>query len=107
MKTSCLLNTKGLGLNYNFFFQIKSNTIVEVWMASNMKAELYKVTKAGFTTILAAPWYLDYIGYGQDWRQYYQVEPLHFNGWYFDENVCPSSNLLINYAHSSYRKQLL
>ncbi|XP_051875673.1 LOW QUALITY PROTEIN: beta-hexosaminidase subunit beta [Pristis pectinata] len=60
--------------------KIKSDTVVEVWMARNMKAELSKVTLAGFTTILAAPWYLDYISYGQDWQKYYQVEPLNFNG---------------------------
>ncbi|XP_062905312.1 beta-hexosaminidase subunit beta isoform X1 [Mobula hypostoma] len=60
--------------------KIKPDTVVEVWLSSTMKAELSKVTLAGFTTILAAPWYLDYISYGQDWRKYYQVEPLHFNG---------------------------
>ncbi|XP_059830532.1 beta-hexosaminidase subunit beta isoform X1 [Hypanus sabinus] len=60
--------------------KIKPDTVVEVWLSSTMKAELSKVTLAGFTTILAAPWYLDYISYGQDWQKYYQVEPLHFNG---------------------------
>jgi len=38
------------------------------------------VTKAGFRAILSAPWYLNYISYGQDWITYYQVEPLSFNG---------------------------
>uniref|UniRef100_A0A4W3JYN2 Beta-hexosaminidase n=1 Tax=Callorhinchus milii TaxID=7868 RepID=A0A4W3JYN2_CALMI len=60
--------------------KIKPDTVVEVWMESNVKRELAKVTRAGFTTILAAPWYLDYVSYGQDWVKYYQVEPLHFNG---------------------------
>uniref|UniRef100_A0A672H9I6 Beta-hexosaminidase n=1 Tax=Salarias fasciatus TaxID=181472 RepID=A0A672H9I6_SALFA len=42
--------------------------------------ELSKVTASGYTTILSAPWYLDYISYGQDWQKYYKVEPLNFNG---------------------------
>lgn len=38
------------------------------------------MTAAGYTSILSAPWYLDYISYGQDWQRYYKVEPLNFNG---------------------------
>lgn len=49
-------------------------------MANNYAHELSSVTKAGFTAILAAPWYLDYISYGQDWTKYYRVEPLNFPG---------------------------
>uniref|UniRef100_A0A4W3JIR2 Beta-hexosaminidase n=1 Tax=Callorhinchus milii TaxID=7868 RepID=A0A4W3JIR2_CALMI len=63
--------------------KIKPDTVVEVWMESNVKRELAKVTRAGFTTILAAPWYLDYVSYGQDWVKYYQiykVEPRNFTG---------------------------
>lgn len=30
--------------------------------------------------ILSAPWYLDWISYGQDWVKYYRVEPLEFSG---------------------------
>ncbi|XP_065513738.1 beta-hexosaminidase subunit beta [Caloenas nicobarica] len=60
--------------------QLKPDTVVEVWMERNYAYELSNVTRAGFTTILAAPWYLDYISYGQDWRKYYSVEPLNFSG---------------------------
>lgn len=52
-------------------------------MAKNYAYELSRVTGAGFTAILAAPWYLDYISYGQDWRKYYSVEPLDFFGLLF------------------------
>ncbi|XP_069737240.1 beta-hexosaminidase subunit beta [Phaenicophaeus curvirostris] len=60
--------------------QLKSDTVVQVWMANNYAHELSRVTAAGLTAILAAPWYLDYISYGQDWKKYYSVEPLDFPG---------------------------
>uniref|UniRef100_A0A671NBB0 Beta-hexosaminidase n=1 Tax=Sinocyclocheilus anshuiensis TaxID=1608454 RepID=A0A671NBB0_9TELE len=58
--------------------KLKDDTVVEVWMGNKMEEELQNVTGAGFTTILSAPWYLDYISYGQDWQHYYKVEPLNF-----------------------------
>ncbi|MBN3277922.1 HEXB hexosaminidase, partial [Polyodon spathula] len=60
--------------------KLKPDTVVEVWMGNTLEEELQKVTSAGYTTILSAPWYLDYISYGQDWQKYYKVEPLTFNG---------------------------
>ncbi|XP_068104596.1 beta-hexosaminidase subunit beta isoform X2 [Hyperolius riggenbachi] len=59
--------------------QINPDTIVEVWKG-NYNEEMYNVTAAGFSAILAAPWYLDIISYGEDWQRYYRAEPLHFNG---------------------------
>ncbi|NXE94764.1 HEXB hexosaminidase, partial [Menura novaehollandiae] len=60
--------------------QLKPDTVVQVWMANNYAHELSSVTEAGFTAVLSAPWYLDYISYGQDWKKYYSVEPLNFPG---------------------------
>ncbi|KFM07950.1 Beta-hexosaminidase subunit beta, partial [Aptenodytes forsteri] len=68
--------------------QLKPETVVQVWMENNYAHELSIshwsefVTgfTDGFTAILAAPWYLDYISYGQDWKKYYSVEPLNFPG---------------------------
>nr|XP_020659701.1 beta-hexosaminidase subunit beta [Pogona vitticeps] len=60
--------------------QLQPDTIVEVWMGTLYKEELRRVTKEGHPAILAAPWYLDYISYGQDWKKYYSVEPLDFLG---------------------------
>ncbi|XP_066514621.1 beta-hexosaminidase subunit beta isoform X2 [Hoplias malabaricus] len=60
--------------------KLKADTVVEVWMNNNVEKELQNVTGSGFTTILSAPWYLDYISYGQDWQKYYKVEPLSFDG---------------------------
>ncbi|XP_029024428.1 beta-hexosaminidase subunit beta isoform X2 [Betta splendens] len=59
---------------------LKPDTVVDVWIGWNTDKELAKVTAAGYTTILSAPWYLDYISYGQDWQKYYKVEPLSFDG---------------------------
>ena len=58
---------------------MRADTVVEVWK-NPYPSELYNVTKAGLRAILAAPWYLDYISYGSDWRKYYVIEPLSFNG---------------------------
>ncbi|XP_068430138.1 beta-hexosaminidase subunit beta [Clinocottus analis] len=60
--------------------KLKADTVVHVWIGSGADKEMSKVTAAGFTTILSAPWYLDYISYRQDWTKYYKVEPLSFNG---------------------------
>ncbi|XP_041825793.1 beta-hexosaminidase subunit beta isoform X2 [Melanotaenia boesemani] len=60
--------------------KLKPDTVVHVWMGSGSDTEMSKVTAAGYTTILSAPWYLDYISYAQDWQKYYKVEPLNFNG---------------------------
>ncbi|XP_036619486.1 beta-hexosaminidase subunit beta [Trichosurus vulpecula] len=59
---------------------LKKDTIIEVWIQSTYREELRRVTAAGYAAVLAAPWYLDYISYGQDWKKYYSVEPLNFVG---------------------------
>merc|ERR1712131_364067 len=60
--------------------KLKPDTVVHVWMANNYAAEMKKVTEAGYTTLLSAPWYLDWISWTQDWKKYYKVEPLSFDG---------------------------
>ncbi|XP_055277833.1 beta-hexosaminidase subunit beta-like isoform X1 [Moschus berezovskii] len=60
--------------------KLKPGTVVQVWKMNNFYMELGKVTAAGFPVIISAPWYLDVISYGQDWRRYYSVEPLNFAG---------------------------
>lgn len=39
-----------------------------------------QITKAGFRALLSAPWYLNRITYGPDWKDMYKVEPLAFQG---------------------------
>lgn len=60
--------------------ELQPGTVVEVWKSENYLEELKQVTSSGFPAILSAPWYLDVISYGQDWRAYYTVEPLNFEG---------------------------
>ncbi|XP_006901497.1 PREDICTED: beta-hexosaminidase subunit beta [Elephantulus edwardii] len=60
--------------------KLQPGTVIEVWKGANYPEELKAVTSAGFPVILAAPWYLDLISYGQDWGKYYKVEPLNFPG---------------------------
>lgn len=75
-----------------------------MWIGSNYQQELQKVTSAGYTTILSAPWYLDYISYGQDWQKYYKVEPLDFKGWL--NSLFPCLVDLICYFLSKYCEML-
>jgi len=60
--------------------QAKNDTVVEVWINNHPDQELSKVTGMGYRALLAAPWYLDYISYGEDWPKYYLYEPSNFNG---------------------------
>uniref|UniRef100_A0A670Y4S7 Beta-hexosaminidase n=1 Tax=Pseudonaja textilis TaxID=8673 RepID=A0A670Y4S7_PSETE len=60
--------------------KLQPDTIVEVWKKYLYQFELARVTKQGYQAILAAPWYLDLISYGEDWKSYYSVEPLDFTG---------------------------
>ncbi|MEJ1275600.1 hypothetical protein NN561_006497 [Cricetulus griseus] len=60
--------------------ELQPDTVVEVWKNENYLAKLEEVTFSGFKAILSAPWYLDIISYGQDWKKYYTVEPLKFDG---------------------------
>ncbi|XP_077923315.1 beta-hexosaminidase subunit beta [Halichoerus grypus] len=60
--------------------KLQPGTVVQVWKNEKYDEEQTQVTAAGFPVILSAPWYLDWISYGQDWRKYYTVDPLDFDG---------------------------
>jgi len=59
--------------------QIRDDTVVHAWKG-NWKDEMAKITAANYKVIVSTPWYLDYIAYAAQWKNYYQVEPLSFNG---------------------------
>ncbi|XP_054434470.1 beta-hexosaminidase subunit beta [Pteronotus mesoamericanus] len=60
--------------------KLQQGTVVQVWKQERYTNELNAVTASGFPVILSAPWYLDWISYGQDWIKYYEAEPLDFPG---------------------------
>ncbi|XP_038602311.1 beta-hexosaminidase subunit alpha isoform X1 [Tachyglossus aculeatus] len=62
--------------------KVKGDTVVHVWRenAGSYRKELERVTNASYRALLSAPWYLNRIGYGQDWVEAYKVEPLQFEG---------------------------
>ena len=65
--------------------KIINQTLVEVWKGrhdGSWNQTMANVTKAGYKTILAAPWYLNDIGVdiGIDWDKAYIVDPTDFNG---------------------------
>ena len=67
--------------------QIAADTVVDVWKAGmpagenfGWQDEMARVTKAGFHTILSAPFYLNKITYGEDWPTFYGIEPSNFTG---------------------------
>jgi len=65
---------------------VKDDTVVHVWKGG-WKEEMAKVTGKGLHAILSSPWYLNYISYGTDWKKYYLVEPLDFDGGEREKNL--------------------
>ncbi|KAH9384284.1 hypothetical protein HPB48_026278 [Haemaphysalis longicornis] len=59
--------------------QMPKDAVVQVWKQPQ-EIELEAVTAAGMRALLSACWYLDYIGYGRDWKKYYSCDPHSFSG---------------------------
>ncbi|XP_066885407.1 beta-hexosaminidase subunit alpha isoform X4 [Kogia breviceps] len=63
--------------------KLQPDTVIQVWreeMPVRYMKEMELVTRAGFRALLSAPWYLNHITYGPDWKKIYMVEPLAFEG---------------------------
>lgn len=43
-------------------------------------AEMARITAAGYSAVLSAGWYLNYISYGETWTTYYAADPTNFTG---------------------------
>ena len=62
------------------------DTILHLWKNTGQSADvnwqyyMQKATKEGYKVILSSPWYLNYIKYGSDWYEFYNVEPYDFEG---------------------------
>ncbi|KAK7891244.1 hypothetical protein WMY93_023207 [Mugilogobius chulae] len=67
---------------FDYHEKIPKSSVLHIWkgLPPAYYAEMEQMTQAGMRVILAAPWYINHINYGQDWRTYYGVEPLNFNG---------------------------
>ncbi|KAI3388502.1 hypothetical protein SNEBB_000296 [Seison nebaliae] len=81
-------------LNYNVIVwqdvwddgvELDKSAIIQIWKDKSDQSKfkkwedyVSKTTGQGRKTILSAPWYLNYISYGMDWKKYYEVEPLNF-----------------------------
>lgn len=62
--------------------KVRKEAIIEIWKGNDgtWKSYMANITKQGHQVILSSCWYLNYISYGQDWRKYYQCDPLDFPG---------------------------
>ncbi|KAH0514275.1 Beta-hexosaminidase subunit alpha [Microtus ochrogaster] len=63
--------------------KVQPDTIIQVWREEvpvEYMKEMEQITKAGFRALLSAPWYLNRVKYGPDWKDMYKVEPLAFHG---------------------------
>ncbi|XP_076091620.1 beta-hexosaminidase subunit beta-like [Mytilus galloprovincialis] len=65
--------------------KVPQNAIIQIWKGSKNTAGTWEeymtnITNQGHQVILSSCWYLNYISYGQDWKKYYQCDPLNFSG---------------------------
>uniref|UniRef100_A0AAY5EGA9 Beta-hexosaminidase n=1 Tax=Electrophorus electricus TaxID=8005 RepID=A0AAY5EGA9_ELEEL len=67
---------------FDYHEHIPKDTVLEIWRGTpaEIRAELGRITLAGHRVLLSAPWYLNHISYGQDWRNAYTVQPQNFSG---------------------------
>lgn len=68
--------------------EMLNTSVVQVWKdvslsPSKMKGwreYVHDLTEAGHQVILSSCWYINYITYGQDWRNFYNCDPTDFQG---------------------------
>lgn len=67
---------------FDFHEKIPKDTVLEIWkgLPPAYEKELSRITAAGHRVLLSAPFYINHIRYGQDWRDSYLVKPLNFSG---------------------------
>ena len=70
--------------------KLQPDTVVQVWSGDTL--DIDRVTSAGYRAIFSSCWYLDYIGYGQDWDKYYRCEAI---GTRLDDYRVKNQSLLI------------
>ncbi|KAH8872849.1 Beta-hexosaminidase subunit beta [Schistosoma japonicum] len=61
-------------------FRGDKSTIIHVWKDLDWQSVVKNITKTGYKVLFSAAWYLNYISYGDDWKNYYHVNPRDFGG---------------------------
>ncbi|EEC11560.1 beta-hexosaminidase A, putative, partial [Ixodes scapularis] len=86
-------NVQNLGAKYMIWqdpidndVKAARDTLVGIWKDTSLDSKLktwqeyiMPIAKKGYQMVLSAPWYLNYISYGQDWKKYYETDPRDFN----------------------------
>lgn len=65
-----------------------NTSVVQVWKDVSLSPNkmrgwrdyVHDLTEAGHQIILSSCWYINYITYGQDWRNFYNCDPTDFQG---------------------------
>lgn len=68
--------------------QMANTSVVQVWKDVSLSPNkmrgwrdyVHDLTEAGHQIILSSCWYINYITYGQDWRNFYNCDPTDFQG---------------------------
>ena len=63
--------------------KVFNDSILQIWKTSeeeSWQSYLARATSDKYRVILSSPWYLNYIKYGADWYDFYNVEPHNFTG---------------------------
>lgn len=69
---------------------MQNTSVAQVWkdvsLSSKMKGwreYVRDLTEAGHQVIVSSCWYINYITYGQDWKNFYKCDPTDFQGNYY------------------------
>ncbi|KAK7008180.1 hypothetical protein SK128_024911 [Halocaridina rubra] len=67
--------------------KMSNTSVVQVWKDVSLSSKMrgwrdyaHDLTEAGHQVILSSCWYINYITYGQDWRNFYNCDPTDFQG---------------------------
>ena len=72
---------------HHYPLQLADDAIVQVWKDTELVSTFKSwqeytqpIAQKGYSIVLSACWYLNYISYGEDWKKYYKCDPRDFNG---------------------------
>lgn len=65
-----------------------NTSLVQVWKDTSLSPSkmrgwreyVHDLTEAGHQVIVSSCWYINYISYGQDWKNFYNCDPTDFQG---------------------------